>query len=117
MGTGVQLQRGGGWHTRTSYKPRGNQLHHIHDQGQLRATCDGGWHVQLYVSSFSFNVNRFGALIDNSTKYVQQNAQMFQYQILHSKHYAFNMFQSVMDHLQGGPTPIVYKTRIKVILG
>lgn len=41
-------------------------------------------------------------------KYIQQNAQIFKYTISYLKKFAYNMFQSTMDHLQGGTTPINY---------
>lgn len=43
---------------------------------------------------------------------IQNHAQVFQYAILYLNltHSACNMFRSVMDHLQGGTTSVIYKT-------
>ena len=49
-----------------------------------------------------FYQGKFRRYAKNSTKYVQQNAQIFPYTNLNFKHYACNTLRSVTDHLQGG---------------
>ena len=68
------------------------------------------------IISDEFNIIHIRAFIDSSIKYIQQNAHLFQYTLLYLKHYVTNVFRSVVDHLQGGTTSIVYKTRIKIKL-
>jgi len=38
--------------------------------------------------------------VENSIKYIQENAKIFQYAILYLKHHAFKMFRSAMSHFQ-----------------
>jgi hypothetical protein len=54
--------------------------------------------------------------VANSIKYIEQNAQLFQYTILCLKHYTSNIFQSVVDHGWVGTTSILCKRRIKLKL-
>jgi len=66
----------------------------------------------------ALNVINFRILIENSIKYTQQNAQTFHHTILHIKHYASNVFRSVIEHfLEGNTQKIMYKANIKIQLG
>jgi hypothetical protein len=64
---------------------------------------------QVYIEvGIKFYIINFRALINNYIKYIQQNAQIFQYIILYLKNYTYYMLRSIMDYLHGETTSIVY---------